>query len=225
MQSPPQAIIRQGDRSFYTEDIDHIRCIAKRYAHLSHTEVIYTLCETLKWLTPSGNPKRQACTKLVSRLQADGIVEFPALKENYRHHREPTKTTPISQALTDSGELIEMKLAALGRVSLKLITEKEEKALCNAYLQRYHYLGYKKPFGYRQRYWIESTHERFRSRKLGCIILGGRRKIDQSTRSMDWLERSTAPQKSPLGSQQHPFSYFSLGQGSQSCQPSTGSAS
>lgn len=186
MQTVPQVIITQGDRDFYSEDIDHIRRIARRYAHLSKTEMIYTLCETLEWLTPAGNPKRSACTKLTSRLEANGIVEFPAPKQNYSRHGKQKKPLPLAQELTAPPcNPIEMKLSTLGRVSLELIKEQEEKRLCNTYLERYHYLGYKKPFGYRQRYWIESDHG-----KLGCIILGGGAKsIGARDRWIGWSDQ------------------------------------
>jgi len=50
------------------------------------------------------------------------------------------------------------------------VTEKEEIGLWNEYVNRYHYLGYKQPFGCSVRYFITSEHG-----KLGCLLLSNLR--------------------------------------------------
>ncbi len=72
MPSPSQPIMIQGDREIFSEDIDHIRTILEKFPGLSRREVVYTLCETLDWLTPAGYPKVTACTKLLHRLECVG---------------------------------------------------------------------------------------------------------------------------------------------------------
>ena len=78
-----------------------------------------------------------------------------------------------------------MSLAELGPVALIALTAKKQRALCNAYLQRYHPLGYKRPFGYRQRYFIEAG-----SHRLGCILLSGPAKaLTARDRWIGWSDR------------------------------------
>jgi hypothetical protein len=65
------------------------------------------------------------------------------------------------------------------------LTGKADRALCNEYIQRYHYPGYKKPFGYRQRYFIEAGPHR-----LGCIVLSGPAKaLTARDRWIGWNDR------------------------------------
>jgi hypothetical protein len=60
------------------------------------------------------------------------------------------------------------ELSDVGEPSLKIAMDKGDKALWNEYVDRYHMLGYKKPFGCRIRYFIVSKHG-----ELGCILLSG----------------------------------------------------
>lgn len=150
-----QPVMIQGDREIFPEDIDHIRTILERFSSLSRYEIILTLCETLEWLTPAGRPKIDACTKLLKRLQDDGMIRLPALQEIYSHPGRKLQSTPVTMSARSAPQPdLETSLAALGPVTLTSLDDKTDQSLWNEYVQRYHYLGYKKPFGYRQRYFI-----------------------------------------------------------------------
>ena len=62
----------QGDREIVAKDVAYIRTFVKRFPGLSRTELTFTLCEHLDWLTPAGRPKFDACAKLLARLEAAG---------------------------------------------------------------------------------------------------------------------------------------------------------
>jgi hypothetical protein len=53
-------------------------------------------------------------------------------------------------------------------VNLRIVADREERGLWNELISRYHYLGYKQPFGYPLRYFIESERA-----KLGCTLFSG----------------------------------------------------
>jgi len=59
-------------------------------------------------------------------------------------------------------------LSGIGPVSLRVAQDKNEVSLVNEYLHRYHYLGYRKPFGYHLRYLIETQ-----GRIVGCMLFSG----------------------------------------------------
>jgi hypothetical protein len=176
-------VMVQGDREIFPEDIDHIRIILQRFPGLSRKEVAHTLCETLNWLTPAGRPKIDACFKLLHRLEQEAVIRLPAKREQYSHpgaRQQPQPTQPA-----DRPSPLEMSLADLGPVELIPLTDKKQQALCNAYIQRYHPLGYKRPFGYRQRYFIEAGVHR-----LGCVVLSGPAKaLGARERWIGWNER------------------------------------
>ncbi len=65
-------------------------------------------------------------------------------------------------------EPVEGKLADIGPVHLRVVMDKEETVLFNEYLHRYHYLGYKRPFGCFLRYFVEGS-----GTILGCLLFSG----------------------------------------------------
>ncbi len=180
-----QPVMTQGGRELFPADIDHIRVVLERFPGLSRKEVVLTLCETLEWLTPSGLPKADACSKLLQRLEAEGVIELPAIQSNKRHGRRSARTSPAPSAWSDPSAPLEMSLKELGPVRLRALIDEAVQALCNEYLQRYLYLGYKKPFGYRQRYFIEAGAHR-----LGCLVLSGPAKaLGVRDRWIGWEDR------------------------------------
>ncbi len=57
-------------------------------------------------------------------------------------------------------------LSQLDPVRLRLASDPQEQRLWNEYVERYHPLGYKKPFGYRARYFVPDRKPAF-STNLG----------------------------------------------------------
>ncbi len=175
----------QGDREIYPEDVVYIRTFVKRFPGLSRTEVTYTLCEHLDWLTPAGRPKYTACAKLLARLEEAEELCLPSLQKD-KSHPGPRPSAPRhASARTDPPTSFVRPLSALEAVRLRLVNERPEEELWNDYVERYHPLGYKKPFGYWARYFIESGAHR-----LGCIPLGGAAKaLTPRDRWIGWSDR------------------------------------
>jgi len=82
-----QSVMIQGGREIFAEDIDHICTILEKFPGLPRSEIIATVCETLEWLTPAGNPKLDACTKLLCRLEEDGVLHLPIKATLDRDHK------------------------------------------------------------------------------------------------------------------------------------------
>ncbi len=184
---PPHenATLWQGDREILPEDIANIRTIAQRFPKLSRKELTYTLCEQLAWLTPAGRPKYQACEKLLARLEEAGQLRLPSLQK-HKSHPGPQSRAPIHPSVhTDPPAPIRRPLSELDPVRLRLVSDRQEERLWNGYVERYHPLGYKKPFGYPMRYFLDSgTH------RLGCILLSGPAKaLTARDRWIGWNER------------------------------------
>jgi hypothetical protein len=76
-------------------------------------------------------------------------------------------------------------LSELDAVHLRLASEAEERSVWNDAVERYHLLGYKKPFGYWARYFIESE-----GHWLGCLLLSGAAKaLTARDRWIGWNDR------------------------------------
>jgi hypothetical protein len=175
----------QGDREILAEDIEHIRLILRRFPTLSRKEIVHTLCETLDWLTPAGLPKVNACTKLLHRLEEQGNIRLPAKQQQYSHPASRGVSAPVLSSRTAAQPPLNISLKALGAVRLVPLSDKADQALWNEYIERYHYLGYKRPFGYRQSYFIEAGQH-----QLGCVLLNGAsRALGARDRWIGWDER------------------------------------
>jgi hypothetical protein len=150
------------------EEIAHICNIAQQYAWLSRKELTATLCEHLGWLTAAGEPRFKAAAEVLSRLEAVEAVSLPALRKELSHPGKRKRQTLEPCTASEPGDPLHSRLQALPPVRLSWTTAAQDEALCNAYLTRYHPLGYHKPFGYWGRYLITAGEHR-----LGCILLSG----------------------------------------------------
>ena len=175
----------QGNREICAEDVAYIGTFAQRFPGLSRKELTCTLCEHLDWLTPAGRPKFTACSKLLARLEEGGELPLPVLQK-HKSHPGPQSCAPRRPSVrTDVPTPLVRSLSELDPVRLRLASDRQDERLWNDYVERYHPLGYKKPFGYWARYFIESGAHR-----LGCILLGGAAKaLTARERWIGWNDR------------------------------------
>jgi hypothetical protein len=157
-------MIVQCGREIKSDELKQIRETVETFRWLSRKELAQTVCEHLSWHTASGSNKEDACLKLLKRLEAQGLIQLPDRRGSLRKTCKPLTATGATQAQ----EPIMGKLSDIGPVSLRVVTEKEGTTLFNEYLSRYHYLGYKQPFGYHLRYFVEN-----RDSILGCMLFSG----------------------------------------------------
>ena len=158
--------IFQSGREVTNLEICEIQETVELFPKLSRSELAATLCENLQWLTASGNYKMDACMKLLEKLERKGLLRLPRKQEEYRRH---LSEKPISlTSRTDSKADMTCGLRDIGSVKIGIVKDKESMTFWNEYVSRYHYLGYKKPFGYVLRYFIESDRG-----LLGCLMFSG----------------------------------------------------
>jgi hypothetical protein len=148
-------------RDFTALDLWVVTETVRRFPKLSQTELAHTICENLKWVAPNGRNKVASCLQLLERLAAEGKIKLP--KKLTPGNRTSRRVTPTAD--TDAPADIIGKLADVG-AEIKPVLDKHEASLWNQYVERYHPLGYRLPFGAHQRYFILSRDERL----LGCIL-------------------------------------------------------
>jgi hypothetical protein len=181
-------VIVQCGRQIGAEELEEIRQTVETFWRLSRWELAQTVCEHLGWHTVAGGNKVDACMKLLRRLEAQGMIRLPAKRE------QPDKICkqPAITDRTQPQEEVLGKLADIGPARLRVVEEGEEAGLFNEYVNRYHYLGYKRPFGCHLRYFIEGA-----GRILGCLLFSGAAK---AMRARDrWIGWSEAERLSNLG--------------------------
>jgi len=172
--------IYQCGRQFTQGEIDLIRETVELFPRLSQTDLAETICEHLGWFSASGGYKRDACLKLLHKLEAMEILRLPEKRKQTRSHRTSVKVT----ARTDPGRSLVGGLGDIGPISLEVAVGKEAIGLCREYLFRYHYLGYKQPFGCYLHYLIGSGVG-----MLGCALFSGAAKsLGVRDRWVGWVE-------------------------------------
>jgi len=156
----------QSGREVTVKEISEIQETVCSFPNLSLSELTATICEHLEWFTASGGYKMDACMKLLKKLEAKDLMQLPARREEYQRNRGE-KPIPLTNR-TNPGADINCTLKQLAPVRVEVVKDKESTKLWNEYVLRYHYLGYKRPFGYFLRYFV--LYDRG---LLGCILFSG----------------------------------------------------
>ena len=158
--------ILQSGREISRQELDEIQETVGVFPRLSRSELAATICEHLGWMTASGGYKIDACMKLLEKLEAKGFVELPE-KRQKSQGRQSGKQVALTSRTEAQADIV-INLRDLRVVSVEVVKSKEWTELWNEYVSRYHYLGYKKPFGCVLRYFIVSERG-----LLGCLMFAG----------------------------------------------------
>jgi len=152
-----------GGKRFTRKQIASIQEITHRFSALSRRELAHTICEQLQWHTAKGENKVQSCLGVLESLEALGILSLP--KKDKSKQRGPQKAIAWTDQ-TKEQSAIEDNLNQLTPIRLQVVSEKEDIKQWNEYIDRHHYLGYKRPVGVHLRYFIVDNQ----ARKLGCLL-------------------------------------------------------
>jgi len=174
----------QCGRTISGQELDEIRETIEMFPRLSLTELTDTVCEHLGWLTASGRYKRDACFKLLKKLESGGVVRLPKKREIRRDGRgqKGISVTVRTEARSD----LTCDLGELNCVRVEVVKNEAGAGLWNEYVSRYHYLGYKKPFGTFLRYFIVCDRG-----LLGCVLFAGAAKaLGVRDRWIGWEDKA-----------------------------------
>lgn len=146
-------------RTISPEDIELIKWARKTYPKLPRHELAGTVCELLNWNTASGNAKRIQCMECLEALEAEGIIQLPAVTVNMQRRgrvhipKLDFDTSEITGEVSEQTSL-HLTIARAGRDLKRWRT----------YINQYHMLGDKTVFGSRLQYFIKSGET-----ELGCM--------------------------------------------------------
>jgi len=172
--------IIQCGRKISGQEIEQIKETVDLCWRLSRYELAKTIAENLGWYTASGSLKVDACVKLLEKLQAEEVLQLPEKRGLSKPNKSSIPITARSAPATD----IDCKLKQLDFVKLQVVSEPQDIKLWQEYVSRYHYLGYKKPFGYYLHYFIGSDRG-----ILGCLLFAGAAKnIGVRDRWIGWTQ-------------------------------------
>ena len=161
---PPTAspkVVTFCGRTFSASELELMRQTASEFSALGVTEISRTVCELLEWKRPNGKLKHHECRQLLERLQAEGVLTLPALRNlGGRGPRRMDLRQPRSQP-----EPLECAVSNCEPLELALVEGRAESRLWREHVERYHYLGCRVPFGAHLRYWVRN-----RERELACLL-------------------------------------------------------
>jgi len=150
-------------RRFTRKQLVRVKDTVEQYPQLSRTELAHTLCEHLNWKTPNGKNKVESCLTLLEKLEAQGVVSLPAKQVR----QAPQRQVPLLENEPDPTP-IETALSTLMPIQLEAVSpDGPGREQWKAYLQRFHYLGYRQPVGAHRGYWIVSGPSQ---QRLGCLL-------------------------------------------------------
>lgn len=188
--------IVQCGRKITVEELAEIKETVDLCQNLSRSELVETLCENLRWLTASGGHKNDACMKLLTKLESEGIVKLPEKRQIGQKKQRSGKILPTNRTAPQPD--ITGSLKDLMPVRIEVVNTRETEVLWNEYVSRYHYLGYKKPFGTFLKYFIICDRG-----VLGCLLFAGAAKAlgvrdkwigwgdNQRLRNLGWVINNT----------------------------------
>ena len=149
-------------RRFTRKQLKQVQETVQTFKNLSRRELALTLCEHLDWKTPNGKLKVNSALALLEKLESYGIVTLQAK----RKIKTLVKRTPAFTEQPDTTPVNDT-LEAVGPIKLQRITSQTDRENWKAYIETYHYLGYKHPVGAHIGYFIFSES---RQQILGCLL-------------------------------------------------------
>ena len=145
------------------EQLIDIISVVSTFPKLTRTELANTICELFSWKRPTGKLKTIECRQFLERLEAKGIIRLPPCNTQY------AKQVTIGIGRTrqaDCQPIYSAPLNAVLPLLLCRVRTRHQRQLWYEYMDRYHYLGYRIPFGAQLRYFIQSE---INQTQLGCL--------------------------------------------------------
>ena len=138
-------------RPISAQEFSLIQGIVQDFSGLGRTEIASTVCELLQWVRPTGKPKTVECRAFLETLEADGLLRLPPRRAQRRGERKPAPATVLGAF----GAPLEGSLKQFQPLRLEPVSSAADQALWREWMQRYHYLGYRIPFGAHLRYFVQ----------------------------------------------------------------------
>lgn len=152
-------------RWFSSEELDDIIETTRLFPALSRYELAKTLCENLDWTAPNGRLKVDSCLSLLQKLEDQAVITPP--EKRVTAPKGPRDVVPSTFESDPEAGLTGTVNDIPGGITVSLVDDSEVR-LWNEYIERYHILGYRQPYGAQQRYFITAADDT--SQRLGCML-------------------------------------------------------
>jgi len=148
-------------RTFHRDELELMRQTSRDFPALGVTEIARTVCELLEWTRPNGGLKNHECRQLLERLQAEGLLQLPEVRNL---GGSGPRRMDISGACSEPAP-VACVASQCEPLELVVVEGPAESRRWREQVERYHYLGCRVPFGAHLRYWV-----RHREGELACLL-------------------------------------------------------
>ncbi len=132
-------------------ELADIKEVTDTCRNLSRTEIASTICELFSWERQSGRLKTVECRQFLEQLESMGLVNLPP----QRASNSTSMLVSPSDKSNPPTTILSSDLSDLPPISITKVTTRTQRQLWYEYVDRYHYLGYRLPFGAQLRYFVE----------------------------------------------------------------------
>lgn len=133
-------------RHFSTSDIQLIRDLIAGGCNRYHLSRMF--CEKTAWKKPDGGLKEMSCRVALLKMERDGHILLPPPQRPANNHLKKPNEMVLPLPTTDP----------VGDLTLDIV-DRTTSALWNAYIDRYHYLGYTPLPGAQLRYVVKADDQ------------------------------------------------------------------
>ena len=142
--------LRCAGRTFSEGELQVVAEVVANGGSLSRAQLMARVCERLHWRRPSGALKVRECRDLLLTMERGGWVRLPPKRNGGRPLGSRTRVPRT--AAGEPGQPLLGTVGQFGTVSLQPVTSGAEHGWWRELVGRYHYLGYRVPFGAQLRY-------------------------------------------------------------------------
>jgi len=146
------------------DQIKLIQELSEDFWGISRTELASTTCELLEWKRPNGTLKTVECRQFLEEMEARSLIRLPKPR---RRKPKGSKTRTRRTARGEEGTPLSGSVKNVKHVELILVEKAEDRELWKELVDRYHYLGFKVPFGACLRYLVKVKEPE--ERVVGCL--------------------------------------------------------
>jgi hypothetical protein len=152
-------------RSWSLQEIEMIKEIIK--TSKNRTGISRKVCEAIEWRQANGCLKDAACREVLRKMENQGLINLPtpvtySAKSKFRYNRRIIRPR---QEWENFFEINTKPIrGSMGEVILKTANNRRSRNLWEYLIDKYHYLGYRRPVGASVKYLVYSNEK-----LVGCI--------------------------------------------------------
>jgi len=155
--------LRVGGRDWNNKDLAQVRKAIDEAQPRQRTEIARRVCQALDWKNALGEPKLMSCRVALLRLHRGGHIELPPPRNGNGNGRGLS----VQRVAWPTQDPVIGSVKDLPGLVLDAVQGREDSALWNGLIDRYHYLGYTPLPGAQLRYLI-----RWEGGVLGALGFG-----------------------------------------------------